>query len=60
MTCLVRKKSEISHKNLSRVINKSDIDKVFIKGVKTLITYKNINKTKRKMYSNEKKMWILL
>ncbi len=41
------KKSEILHKNLSKVINNSDIDKVFIKGIKTLITYKNINKDKR-------------
>ena len=34
-------KSEILHKNLSKVINNSDIDKVFIKGDKTLFTYKN-------------------
>tara|TARA_Y100000591_G_C21847584_1_gene709587 strand:- start:318 stop:3095 length:2778 start_codon:yes stop_codon:yes gene_type:complete len=40
-------KSKILHKNLSKVINKSDIDKVFIKGIKTLITYKNISKHKR-------------
>ncbi len=41
------KKSEIYHKNLSKLINSSDIDKVFIKGEKTLFTYKNINKNKR-------------
>ena len=41
------KKSEILHKNLSTVINNSDIDKVFVKGNKTLATYKKINKYKR-------------
>ena len=41
------KKSEILHKNLSKVINNSDIDKVFIKGINTLVTYKNIKKNKR-------------
>ena len=41
------KKSDNFHKDLSKVINNSDIDKVFIKGSKTLITYKNINKNKR-------------
>ncbi len=40
-------KSEILHKNLSKVINNSDIDKVFIKGNKTLTTYRNIRKEKR-------------
>ena len=35
------------HKDLSKVINNSDIDKVFIKGTKSLITYKNIDKRKR-------------
>ena len=39
--------SDKLHKKLSKVINNSDIDKVFIKGTKTLITYKNINKNKR-------------
>ena len=32
---------------MSKVINNSDIDKVFIKGNKSLITYKNIDKNKR-------------
>ena len=41
------KRSKILHKNLSKVINNSDIDKVFIKGSKTLTTYKNINRVKR-------------
>jgi len=41
------KKSDMYHKNLSEVINNSDIDKVFVKGVKTLTTYKYILKKKR-------------
>ena len=41
------KKSEYLHKNLSKVINSSDIDKVFIKGNKSLVTFKNIIKNKR-------------
>ena len=41
------KKSDIYHKNLSRVINSSDIDKVFVKGEKMLFTYKNLKKDKR-------------
>ncbi len=41
------KKSEFYHKDLSKVINNSDIDKVFVKGNKTLNTYRNINKNKR-------------
>ena len=41
------KKSENLHKNLSKVINNSDIDKVFVKGEKTLITYRKIKKNKR-------------
>ena len=40
-------KSEMLHKNLSKVINNSDIDKVFIKGANTLTTYKNLTKEKR-------------
>ena len=40
-------KSVKLHNDLSRVINNSDIDKVFIKGSKTLNTYKNIKKNKR-------------
>ena len=44
------KKSNSLHENLSKVINNSDIDKVFVKGTKTLITYKNINKGKERKY----------
>ena len=41
------KKSDIYHKNLSKLINSSDIDKVFVKGEKTLFTYINLKKDKR-------------
>ncbi len=40
-------KSNFYHSELSRLINSSDIDKVFIKGEKTLFTYKNLKKKKR-------------
>ena len=40
-------KSEKLHIDLSKVINNSDIDKVFIKGEKTLFTYKNLHKSKQ-------------
>ena len=40
-------KSKIYHQKLSKVINSSDIDKVFIKGKKTIFTYKQLNKEKR-------------
>ena len=40
-------KSKKYHKELSKVINNSDIDKVFIKGKKTIFTYKHLNKYKR-------------
>ena len=40
-------KSEKFHKDLSKVINNSNIDKVFIKGEKTLFTYKNLHKSKQ-------------
>ena len=40
-------KSKKLHEDLSKVINSSDIDKVFIKGNKTIFTYKHINKNKR-------------
>ena len=39
--------SKMYHEKLSKVINNSDIDKVFIKGKKTIFTYKHINKEKR-------------
>ena len=41
------KKSDLYHKELSKLINSSDIDKVFVKGEKTLFTYKNLKKEKR-------------
>jgi MurE/MurF fusion protein len=40
-------KSEKFHIDLSKVINNSNIDKVFIKGKKTLFTYKNLHKSKQ-------------
>ena len=40
-------KSEKYHKELSKVINNSDIDKVFVKGKNTLFTYKHLYKDKR-------------
>ena len=40
-------RSEGYHKKLSRLINRTDIDKVFVKGEKVLFTYKNLNKDKR-------------
>ena len=41
------KKSTILHKGISKVINNSDIDKVFIKGAKTLSAYKYLDINKR-------------
>jgi UDP-N-acetylmuramyl pentapeptide synthase len=41
------KRSEAYHRELSGLINKSDIDKVFIKGKKMLFAYKNLEKSKR-------------
>jgi len=41
------KKSEDYHKKLSKLINSSDIDKVFVKGEKTLFTYKFLKREKR-------------
>ncbi len=40
-------KSEYLHRNLSKVINISDIDKVFIKGTEIFNTYKGIDINKR-------------
>ncbi len=40
-------RSKKYHEELSKVINRSDIDKVFIKGKKTIFTYKHLNKEKR-------------
>ena len=41
------KKSKIYHAKLSKLINSSDIDKVFVKGENSLFTYKNLIKNKR-------------
>ncbi len=41
------KRSEVYHRKLSKLINNSDIDKVFIKGKKMLFAYKNLDKQKR-------------
>ena len=40
-------RSKKYHKALSKVINNSDIDKVLIKGKKTIFTYKHLNRDKR-------------
>jgi MurE/MurF fusion protein len=40
-------KAEKYHKDLSKVVNNSSIDKVFIKGEKSLFTYKNLHKSKQ-------------
>ena len=40
-------RSKKYHEDLSKVINNSDIDKVFVKGKKTIFTYKHLNKNKR-------------
>ena len=49
-------KSEFYHKKLSRLINSSDIDKVFVKGEKTLFTYKNLKKTREETFFSVIKM----
>ena len=41
------KGSKKYHEQLSKVINNSDIDKVFIKGKETIFTYKHLSKNKR-------------
>ncbi len=41
------KNSSKYHQELAEVINRSDIDKVFIKGEMSLFTYKNLKKEKR-------------
>ncbi len=40
-------KSRKYHEEISKVINNSDIDKVFVKGKQTIFTFKNLNKNKR-------------
>ena len=41
------KKSKIYHNDISKLINRSDIDKVFITGSKTFFTYKSLKKEKQ-------------
>ncbi len=41
------RKSNLFHKNLSKVINNTDIDKIFIYGDKIFTTYKHTNEKKR-------------
>jgi len=41
------KKSKKYHEDISKVINNSDIDKVFVKGKEIIFTYKHLNKNKR-------------
>ena len=41
-------KSKKYHEEISKVINNSDIDKVFVKGKKTIFTYKHLNKKKER------------
>ena len=45
--CLRGKKSNDYHKDISNVINKSNVDKTFIYGQKVLITYKYLDKHKQ-------------
>ena len=40
-------KSRKFHEDISKVINSSDIDKVFVKGKQTIFTYKHLDKSKR-------------
>ena len=39
--------SYVYHKKISQLINKSDIDKTFVYGKKSLVTYKNLKKNKK-------------
>ena len=43
-------KSKKYHEELFKVINNSDIDKVFIKGKETIFTYKHLNKEKEEIF----------
>ncbi len=44
------KRSNTYHIQLSKLINSSDIDKVFIKGEKSYLTYKNLKKKKEEIF----------
>ena len=41
-------KTKKYHEEISRVINSSDIDKVFVKGKLTIFTYKHLDKNKKR------------
>ena len=47
------KKSDFYHKNLSKIINNSNIDKLFVYGEKVLKTYKYISEKKEEIFSNK-------
>ena len=53
-------KSEIYHRDLSKVINNSDIDKVFVKGEKLSLPIKIFRKKNVEIYFSRMKIWILL
>ena len=53
-------KSNKYHEQLSKVINNSDIDKVFIKGKKTIFTYKQLNKNKEEIFYKVMRIQILV
>ena len=46
------RKSNLFHKNLSKVINNTDIDKIFIYGDKIFTTYKHTNKKRGNILQN--------
>ena len=47
-------KSNFYHKNLSKFINSTEIDKLFVYGNKILNTYKYIYPEKREIFYNQK------
>ena len=54
-------KTKKYHEELSKVINNSDIDKVFVKGKKSIFTYKHLKKDKRgNILQNEEDIELIL
>ena len=50
------KKSDFYHRSLSKIINRTDIDKLFVYGEKVLKTYKYIyTRKKRKYFTNKRR-----
>ena len=45
------------HKNVSKLINSSDIDKVFVKGEKSIFTYKYLKKESVEIFFKPTRMW---